>query len=418
MQDGIIKGTGNSRFLKSIPDFLTQYPTYESFVAALAAGTLPVDFNGINETGWQQLGTALNKGNLLSDETAAMYPDLPKSKVPDDAFRHIAIALNLLKKGSAFVELTVKTAAGNPLQGIQINGMVDDAGSPARTNSAGVAAGYVKPGRITLSIAGYADINGWSKTYDFDLGKIYTDKISLTVKNFVKYTSSTTVKFSPNVSRVDVSVGGGGSAGYSFNGTSTGGSGGGGGWSSARENVTFQHDTSYSLTVGSGGTFPGGAGGNSSFLGVSASGAPSHMDANGGSGNGRGGKGGYANQSSGGWDISPGTAGQAGSGFVYTSFTENSPGYGGGGGGGGFMLTSYPEVTGAMTGGRAGSPGGGRGANAPTSTGTNAGTPGTNGLGGGGGGGGICRTYSSEARATCGNGGSGVVAIRMHLKIS
>ncbi len=93
MQDGIIKGTGNSRFLKSVPDFLRQYPTYESFVAALAAGTLPVDFNGINETGWQQLGTALNKGNLLSDETAAMYPDLPKSKVPDDAFRHIAIAL-------------------------------------------------------------------------------------------------------------------------------------------------------------------------------------------------------------------------------------------------------------------------------------------------------------------------------------
>lgn len=72
MQDGIIKGTGNSRFLKSVPDFLRQYPTYESFVAALAAGTLPVDFNGINETGWKQLGTALNKGNLLSDETAAM----------------------------------------------------------------------------------------------------------------------------------------------------------------------------------------------------------------------------------------------------------------------------------------------------------------------------------------------------------
>ena len=73
MQDGIIKGTGNSRFLKSVPDFLSQYPTYESFVAALTAGTLPVDFNGINETGWEKLGTALNKANLLSDETAALY---------------------------------------------------------------------------------------------------------------------------------------------------------------------------------------------------------------------------------------------------------------------------------------------------------------------------------------------------------
>lgn len=73
MQDGLIKGTGNSRYLKSIADFLTQYPTYQEFAVALAAGTLPVDFNGINETGWEQLGTALSKANLLSDETAAMY---------------------------------------------------------------------------------------------------------------------------------------------------------------------------------------------------------------------------------------------------------------------------------------------------------------------------------------------------------
>lgn len=83
MQDGIIKGTGNSRFLKSVPDFLSQYPTYESFVAALAAGTLPVDFNGINETGWQQLGTALNKGNLLSDETAALFNLLTTANIND-----------------------------------------------------------------------------------------------------------------------------------------------------------------------------------------------------------------------------------------------------------------------------------------------------------------------------------------------
>lgn len=38
MQDGIMKGTGNSRYLKSIADFLTQYPTYQEFAAALAAG--------------------------------------------------------------------------------------------------------------------------------------------------------------------------------------------------------------------------------------------------------------------------------------------------------------------------------------------------------------------------------------------
>lgn len=69
MQDGILKGTGNSRYLKSIADFLTQYPTYEDMVAALAAGTLPVDFNGINTAGWSQVPTYLNKANLLSDTT-------------------------------------------------------------------------------------------------------------------------------------------------------------------------------------------------------------------------------------------------------------------------------------------------------------------------------------------------------------
>ena len=89
MQDGIIKGTGNSRYLKSISNFLTQYPTYQDFVAALVAGTLPIDLNGLNETGWDQIGTALNKANLLSDETAALL-GLGSDATPDEAF----LALN------------------------------------------------------------------------------------------------------------------------------------------------------------------------------------------------------------------------------------------------------------------------------------------------------------------------------------
>lgn len=90
MQDGIIKETGNSRYLKSISNFLTQYPTYQDFVAALVAGTLPIDLNGINETGWDQLGTALNKANLLSDETAAAQ-GFPNTAVPDDVLRECLI---------------------------------------------------------------------------------------------------------------------------------------------------------------------------------------------------------------------------------------------------------------------------------------------------------------------------------------
>lgn len=71
MKDMVPKGTGNSRFLKSVSNFLSLYPTYNDFVAALIAGTLPVDFNGINSAGCAQVGTALNKANLLDDTTAA-----------------------------------------------------------------------------------------------------------------------------------------------------------------------------------------------------------------------------------------------------------------------------------------------------------------------------------------------------------
>lgn len=115
MQDGIIKGTGNSRYLKSISNFLTQYPTYQDFVAALVAGTLPVDLNGINETGWDQLGTALNKANLLSDETAAAFGDLLQPKTPgnpvvDDALRAAAA---VVYAGNCKIEYGSYTGTGN-----------------------------------------------------------------------------------------------------------------------------------------------------------------------------------------------------------------------------------------------------------------------------------------------------------------
>ena len=85
MQDAITKGEGNSRYLKTVSDFLTKYPTYEAFVDAFVAGTLPVDFNGINPDGWAQLGTALDKANLLTDSTAALA-DLGPEATPNEMF--------------------------------------------------------------------------------------------------------------------------------------------------------------------------------------------------------------------------------------------------------------------------------------------------------------------------------------------
>jgi hypothetical protein len=89
MQDAITRGEGNSRYLKSVSDFLTKYPTYEAFVDALVAGTLPVDFNGVNPEGWAQLGTALGKANLLTDATAALV-DLGPEATPNEMFAALA----------------------------------------------------------------------------------------------------------------------------------------------------------------------------------------------------------------------------------------------------------------------------------------------------------------------------------------
>lgn len=71
MTDGIIKGNGASRYLKTVPSGLSQYPTYEDFMQALVEGTFPVDLFGRNPGGWAQEGTLLNKASLLSDEEAA-----------------------------------------------------------------------------------------------------------------------------------------------------------------------------------------------------------------------------------------------------------------------------------------------------------------------------------------------------------
>lgn len=105
MQDGILKGTGNSRYLKSIADFLTQYPTYEDMVAALVAGTLPIDLNGINTAGWSQVPTYLNKANLLSDTTeTAIWGDTGNRTV-DAALAELGAGVNTLEtsKGNASV---------------------------------------------------------------------------------------------------------------------------------------------------------------------------------------------------------------------------------------------------------------------------------------------------------------------------
>ena len=83
MKDSAILGSGNSRYLKSVVDFKTLYPTYDDFAAALVAGTLPIDLNGINSAGFQQVGDALGKATLLKDTTAQKH-GRDETALPDD----------------------------------------------------------------------------------------------------------------------------------------------------------------------------------------------------------------------------------------------------------------------------------------------------------------------------------------------
>ena len=88
MTDGVKKGAGNSRYLKSVSNFLSLYPTYEKFAQALIAGTLPIDLNGINAAGWSTQGTTLNKANLLADATATGM-GLTAAATPNQAFAQL-----------------------------------------------------------------------------------------------------------------------------------------------------------------------------------------------------------------------------------------------------------------------------------------------------------------------------------------
>lgn len=85
MDDGIIKGTGNSRYLKSA---ISPDASWEEAREQLIAGTFLVDFNGINPAGWERLGTPNDKAHMLTDETAE-YLGLDPADNPtvDDAFR-------------------------------------------------------------------------------------------------------------------------------------------------------------------------------------------------------------------------------------------------------------------------------------------------------------------------------------------
>lgn len=343
-----------------------------------------------------QEGTPLNKASLLSDATETAMFGASANRTVDEAFAGLAAQIKLIMSNTADITLTLKDSAGHALPGVLVQGILTESGQAVYSGTDGIAAGYIAEGSQTIKVTGYADIEDYTETIAVTKGTTITKTLTLTTRNFLKITSSRSVKFSSNVQSVDVSVGsGGGGAATTGWHNDYGGGGGGGGHTNKQTGIAVEANTQYPAIIGAGGTTPledGGAGsegGKSSFLGVTADGGKGGTEGIGSSAGGKGnGNGGYPTGSRTTVDGTNGTE------TVYSSFTEE---YTYGGGGAGVANGDDYEYA---TYSKPGKPGGGKHWG-----------KGTDGLGGGGGAG--DRAASSK---NYGKGGSGVITIRMHLK--
>ena len=66
MQDSVIAGTGNSRYIRSS---VPADATLAEIITMLRAGVFPIDMAGTNAAGYTVMGTPLNKASLLNDAT-------------------------------------------------------------------------------------------------------------------------------------------------------------------------------------------------------------------------------------------------------------------------------------------------------------------------------------------------------------
>ena len=87
MKDFVSKNQGNSRYLKTN---LAAGTTWDDALASMRAGTFPIDLNGVNSAGYTQLGTALNKANLLTDATASALELSQSDPTVNDALNALA----------------------------------------------------------------------------------------------------------------------------------------------------------------------------------------------------------------------------------------------------------------------------------------------------------------------------------------
>ena len=325
-----------------------------------------------------------------------------------NAEQAVSISMDFISTIGA-ISMYVFDPLGNPVEGAVVQGL---SGNPS-TNASGFVQGTVVANPVTVK-SPYVDLKDQSVNVTSYVGTTTAMRVtleSLGENGIVRFTRSTNVKFSHVAKTVDVCcVGGGGGGGQSANKQTTtyefngGGAGGGGGGIVNSYGINVSADTSYSISIGNGGGIEG-TGGTTTFLSVSAPG---------GTGGSRSGDYPYIEQVAGLAGIAGcGNGGHYGAGGSNTTVSEFDDGktfYSGGGGAGvgDRLVTENKKFKG-------GSPNGASGAIAGYDVTAKAGIAG---IGGGGGG---AAYYSNSSGATinndirAGSGGSGLVAIRIHL---
>lgn len=245
MQDTIIKGTGDSRTLGSVPNFLEVFPSYQAFGQGLVSGLVPIDLGPLNPLSCKQIGTGYTKAEVLSDETAELLggPD-----TVNEALRRIPTA------NTGYVVVTTHTEDGEAVPDVPV---LFDGVFAGNTGPFGIARFSVPYGKHTVTVVRCLDFE--SVTQDIEavsisnITAINIDAVCvLSDVTSIQITDSGTYGFSGRVQDFDAFLVGAGSSGAVTITKTYSGSfavGGGGGYTTTKKKIQ-NVGTMFDLTIG------------------------------------------------------------------------------------------------------------------------------------------------------------------------
>lgn len=373
----------------------------------------------------------LTGGTMTGHITLPGVPSGDLQAIP----KKYADELFMIAMGQGIVRVQVyETGTQTPIGGVAITGATDYYGNTLYADDSGLAIGLATSDKSTLQVdTRYIDLTGQTQVtiptpkQQVTEVTLYATRVTNDSAKIETFSSSTQKMFTDKVGQVDVHCigagqgGGRGSAGQEDGHTkAVGGSGGSSGSNSYKNNVDWEANTLFDITVGLGGqpawsddvstasgtiyADSGDPGGSSSCLGVSASGGTGSSITSGAI---------SYNRTADGVTRSPAGTAQSVSGHLFGDESlGNCPG--GSGGGGSAWAGHFPSDDTTQPSSEGGSPNGGDGGGPAA---YNSAPSGKNGSTGGGGGGGATSNYSGQSThrktaASGGLGGDGVVYIR------